>query len=236
MKKSELKITGDSYRTTPTSWGDTSIMIDEDAAVENMRECGFEVESPDDDENDRPIEIAVDSDGVFYAIQPAWEKTSWGRSTGETNPELYIQCENPAEASNGLICVFGTWHEFDDDDDDTNAMEHLVSDQNGVYCYHVLAKNFPLFVEYQQGIKTELSDFLLNNSDIMGAHYTKDTVFHPDTAEWCENLEYLENLGLFVRADNGDYWRIESIEGTIWAINPKAEWNEEEDTYTLGEE
>jgi len=36
MRKSELEITGDSYRTTPTSWGDTNIMIDESAAVENI--------------------------------------------------------------------------------------------------------------------------------------------------------------------------------------------------------
>lgn len=120
MKKSEIRLTGDSYRTTPTSWGDTCIMVNEDMAVESMRESGFEVESPDGDENDRPleVEIAVDEDGIFYAIQPAWEETSWGRRTGVINPELFIRCENPADTIDGMIGTYGSWHEFDGEEDE----------------------------------------------------------------------------------------------------------------------
>src|SRR5574340_480436 len=115
-------------------------------------------------------------------------------------------------------------------------MGHLVSSQNGVYCYHVLAKNFPLFVGFTGGKKQELSDFLLNNSDVMGAAYTLETVFNPDNPGWCENIDYLERLGLFVQsAMDETFWRIESIEGDIWAINPCAEWDDEADNYVVNE-
>ena len=119
-----------------------------------------------------------------------------------------------------------------------NAMEHLVSNQNGVYAYHVLAKNFPLYVEFQSGVKTELDDFLLNNSDVMNDYYTKSTVFNPndERGEWCENIEYLTHLGLYALSDNNEYWHIESIEGDIYAINPAAEWSEEDDVYIIKQE
>jgi hypothetical protein len=116
MKRSELKMTGETYRMTPANWGDSAIMIDEDAASEAMAECFGEPCDPDSDESNKPenVEIAIDTDGNFFAIlEPYWDRQSkqWH------NENLYLKCQNPADAANGTAEIYWQkWEMFDDED------------------------------------------------------------------------------------------------------------------------
>ena len=122
MKRSELTMTGETYRLTPANWGETYIMVDEDAVSKMMSETFGEECDPDDDPNNKPetVEIATDGQGNFYAILEPYEATSWGRKTGEVfNENMFRKCQNPAETGDdGTAEIYGqTWDIFDDEDD-----------------------------------------------------------------------------------------------------------------------
>lgn len=120
MKRSELKLTGETYNLTPANWGDEAIIVDEDAAVAAMAEC-FGVEEEDVDTNySDEVEIATDDEGNFYAILVPYEGTSWGHKTGEVfNQNMYRKCQNPDDANCGTIEIYGqTWETFDGEDDE----------------------------------------------------------------------------------------------------------------------
>jgi hypothetical protein len=124
MKRSELKLTGETYRLTPSKWGETYIMVDEDE-VSRVTAEAFDIPiddcDPDNDPNDRPesVDIATGPDGKYYAILHPYEATSWGHKTGEIhNKNLYRECQNPAEAVDGGSELYGqTWELFDDEED-----------------------------------------------------------------------------------------------------------------------
>lgn len=112
----------------------------------------------------------------------------------------------------------------------------LVNNQHGIYTYHVLATNFPLFVS--DGFVTNsnyipLKEWLAHREDM--ANETIETAFHPDNEESVENIEYCayHNILAVQNEKTGDFWRVESIDGDIWAINPHAEYDEELETYVL---
>ena len=123
MKRSELTMTGETYRMTPYKWGEQSIMVDEDAVAKSTAEA-FEIPveqcDPDSDPNDRPesVDIARDAEGNYYAILHPYEKTSWGHKTGEmANENMYKLCQNPAEAVHGSAELYGmSWEIFDDEE------------------------------------------------------------------------------------------------------------------------
>lgn len=119
------------------------------------------------------------------------------------------------------------------------AIELLVDDHHGVYSYHVLAQQHPLYVNDGPltGYKyIDLATWLSRRADMDGE--TLETVFHPDNEEWSENVEYLEYHNILaVEGDNGEYWQVMSLDGGIFAINPKVEWDyEKEEYYIPGEE
>lgn len=121
MKRSELKMTGETYRTTPTAWGESYVMVDEDAVSEMMAESFGEPCDPDSDPNDRPetVQIAVDNHGNHYAILEPYEATSWGRKTGEIyNENMFRKISNPAEATDGTAeFLDNAWDTFDCEDE-----------------------------------------------------------------------------------------------------------------------
>jgi hypothetical protein len=122
MKKSELILTGDTYRTTPVSWGEEYIMVDEVAAASCMDESFDDgPHDPDADPNDTPdtVDIAVDARGNYYAILHPYEETSWGHKTGEMfNENMYRPCQNPETVDSDGVAVFytGRWEIFDDEE------------------------------------------------------------------------------------------------------------------------
>jgi len=116
MKRSELKMTGDTFRLTPAKWGETCIMVDEDAVSEAMTESFGEPCDPDDDDFDKPetVEIATDTDGNFYAILEPYRS----RDGIWHNENMFRKCQNPADASDGAAELYDrTWDTFDDKDD-----------------------------------------------------------------------------------------------------------------------
>jgi hypothetical protein len=120
MKKSELTLTGETYRLTPDSWGDTNIMVDEDAVIAATADA-FNIPvdecDPDADENDKPdtCEIATDAEGNFFAIIQNKIVLGYGKYE---DVEMARPCENPADATFGAALVFGRWEQFDDEDDE----------------------------------------------------------------------------------------------------------------------
>ncbi len=125
MKRSELTLTGETYRLTPdsyTGWGNESVlMIDEDL-VEKTAQAASDDELPglDDDPNDKPetVEMATDETGKYYAILPQYTSLSGGRK--KWTHDMYRQCQNPADVdTDGTIEMYGSWESFDDEDDDS---------------------------------------------------------------------------------------------------------------------
>jgi len=62
---------------------------------------------------------------------------------------------------------------------------------------------------------------------------TKETVFDPENEHFNENLDHLFlNMQLSIKTETG-YWRTEFIEGDIFAINPDAVWDHEQDQFVM---
>jgi hypothetical protein len=115
-----------------------------------------------------------------------------------------------------------------------NAMEYLVNSQNGIYAWDVLLNNFKVYVNDNK--PHELKNWLMNNSDKMDGETIK-TLFHPDNEHYCENIEFL-NCGAYYLSiidKQGIHWTIDQIDGDIWAIHPMAKWDEDKETYTIGD-
>ena len=103
MKKTELKMT-DYYRITPVCWGEPSIMIDEQEAAKAVKECACldELPDPDEDENDRPMEIQVgEYDGRFFAVHD------------DGDADHYQEIESPANVSHGTVAIISGTKYFD---------------------------------------------------------------------------------------------------------------------------
>ena len=108
----------------------------------------------------------------------------------------------------------------------------LVDGSAGVYAYSSLAKRYPLFIDSHTGRHTDLAEHLKNDAYI--GEESIESVFDPDNEFYCENIDWLTcNNTLCVKHDNGEYWRVESIDGDIFAVNPKASWNDDIDNYEI---
>ena len=122
MKKSELTLTGETYRLTPDNWGDSSIMVDENAISESTANV-FDIDISECDPNENgkldSVDIAIDKDGKFYALLHPYEATSWGHKTGIMhNENMYRECANPANTTFGAASLYGdTWEIFDEEED-----------------------------------------------------------------------------------------------------------------------
>lgn len=106
MKRSELKNEIESgIRMTCGSWGESYLMIDEQAAFEAMVESfggtAAEYEKQRDQERgDTDISI-FELNGKFYAL----------------NDGRYIECDDPKTCDSGLLSMHGKWESFDDEEE-----------------------------------------------------------------------------------------------------------------------
>jgi hypothetical protein len=120
MKRSELKNEIDSgIRITCGSWGESYLMIDEQAAFEAMVDSfggtAAEYEKQRDEERgDTDISI-FELNGIFYAVNPQFEALSGGRRR-ELDP-IYIECDDPKSCNDGLLAMHGKWESFDDEEE-----------------------------------------------------------------------------------------------------------------------
>jgi len=99
------------------------------------------------------------------------------------------------------------------------AVKLLVDGSNGIYCWHNLTKWFPLYVK--EGDEYTEVDHTIS--------------FHPDIEDWCEAVDEATNNGLYVKKEDGIYWRVEQMDGDIFAIHPAAVWDEDNDCYSFKE-
>ena len=103
----------------------------------------------------------------------------------------------------------------------TKAMSLLVDGAQGIYAWHSLVTRYELVNKDGEPI-TEIEGQPLAEA------------MHPDDENWGENADGLKDrLEARVKGSDGKLWRIEQIEGDIWAIHPDAEWDETQDTYTV---
>ena len=108
----------------------------------------------------------------------------------------------------------------------------LIDGASGIYSYHELINNYPLYLENGVIDKNGNVEYIKIENRLEGNDCTEG-LFHPDNEEYCDNIDYYEPL--YVKKDNGEYWRVESIDGDIFAINPKAIWSDTEDCYIMEE-
>lgn len=104
----------------------------------------------------------------------------------------------------------------------------LVDGHHGIYAYNELVRRFTVYVKCHDKY-IQLANKLSLDPQWKGVD--PSGVFHPDTDGWCENIDWLEPL--FVQGEDGRSWRVESIDGDLWAINPMATWDEDEEAYVL---
>ena len=99
------------------------------------------------------------------------------------------------------------------------AMQLLVDSHHGIYCWKSLAERY--FLYRDDGTQLPQDNMI--------------QAFDPDNEYWCDEVDCNLNTGLYVMNDDKTLWRVDQIEGDIWAINPEAEWSEEDETYYMPE-
>lgn len=96
-----------------------------------------------------------------------------------------------------------------------DLMLFLVDSAHGIYAWHNLATRYPLF-------------------DENGNRLNLEKEFHPDNEEWCENIEWFSQNVYVKNKETDSLWQVEQSEhGDIWAINPLAVWNDDNQEYEL---
>ena len=91
--------------------------------------------------------------------------------------------------------------------------ELLIESGHGVYAWDILLKTYKLFI----GKEKIPFDAQYISSVIPGENMS--TVFNPENENWCENVVYFEDKGLFVQLKNGSFAHIYQDED-IWMIHP----------------
>jgi hypothetical protein len=115
----------------------------------------------------------------------------------------------------------------------------LIDGASGIYAYNELVSRYKILVETDFEGKTiykPLDEYLADYNRA----YPKlrpefpETVFSPKNDVYLDNIVDFEDK-LFVRGDNGIYYRVVSDNGDIYAVDPRAEYDEETDTYYFPE-
>jgi hypothetical protein len=115
----------------------------------------------------------------------------------------------------------------------------LIDGASGIYAYNELVSRYKILVETDfegRTIYRPLDEYLADYNRA----YPKlrpefpETVFSPKNDVYLDNIVDFEDK-LFVRGDNGIYYRVVSDNGDIYAVDPRAEYDEETDTYYFPE-
>jgi hypothetical protein len=116
----------------------------------------------------------------------------------------------------------------------------LIDGANGIYAYNELVSRYKVLVETEfegrtiyKPLDEYLTDYNRAYSEELRPEFP-ETVFSPKNDVYLDNIVSFEDK-LFVRGDNGIYYRIVSDNGDIFAVDPRAEYDEESDTYYFPE-
>jgi hypothetical protein len=115
----------------------------------------------------------------------------------------------------------------------------LIDGASGIYAYDELVRRYSVLVETDfegRTIYKPLNEYLTDYGRAFPEDKveTLETVFSPDNADYLDNIVDFEDK-LFIRGDNGIYYRVVSDNGDIYAVDPRAEYDEETDTYYFPE-
>jgi len=132
---------------------------------------------------------------------------------------------------------------------DYEPMVCLIDGAAGIYAWHELVTRYDVFVSWKDAprvqktlystIRTISQEKDANFSplrcvDVLRRlNYTEETIntiFHPDTESYLENVADLEDC-LFVKIGER-YWSIYQ-EGDIFAVNPDSEWSNETESFEV---
>jgi len=135
---------------------------------------------------------------------------------------------------------------------DYEPMVCLIDGAAGIYAWHELVTRYDVFVSWKDAPRGQADPktglFVcplmnvantpkmepLRNIDVLRRlNYTEETIntiFHPDTESYLENVADLEDC-LFVKSGER-YWRIWQ-EGDIFAVNPNSKWNDETESFEV---
>jgi hypothetical protein len=122
LKRSELVNKLGNYRLSPSNFGNTCIMINEEEYEEAVADS-FDMEpgevDVDSDPNDRPqdVEIWEDAEGNCYGVVEEHTSPGYGRPPKKTG-EKYLECDHPNDATYGGLLFDGRLKSFDDEDED----------------------------------------------------------------------------------------------------------------------
>lgn len=115
----------------------------------------------------------------------------------------------------------------------------LIDGAVGIYAYDELVRRYKVLVETEferRTIYKPLDEYLTdyNRAYPELKSESAETVFSPKNDVYLDNIVDFEDK-LFVRGDNGVFYRIVSDNGDIYAVDPRAEYDEETDTYYFPE-
>lgn len=115
----------------------------------------------------------------------------------------------------------------------------VIDGAAGIYAYNELVRRYSVLVETDfegRMIYKPLDEYLVD----YGRAYPEDkaetleTVFYPDNDDYLDNIISFEDK-LFVRGDNGVFYQLVSDNGDIFAVDPRAEYDEETGGYYFPE-
>jgi hypothetical protein len=115
----------------------------------------------------------------------------------------------------------------------------LIDGARGIYAYNELVSRYKILVETDfegRTIYRPLDEYLADYNRAYPENRPEfpETVFNPKNDIYLENIVDFEDK-LFVRGDDNIYYRIVSDNGDIFAVNPRAEYDENTDTYYFPE-
>jgi hypothetical protein len=115
----------------------------------------------------------------------------------------------------------------------------LIDGAVGIYAYDELVRRYKVLVETDfegRTIYKPLGEYLTdyNRAYPENRPESAETIFSPKNDIYLENIVDFEDR-LFVRGDNDIYYRVVSDNGDIYAVDPRAYYDENTDTYYFPE-
>lgn len=124
----------------------------------------------------------------------------------------------------------------------TQVMQSIVNSAHGVYSASVLSETHALYFQNNRIIESSVKvgdDYFTPFKDCIESEFdgfeneTTESFFHPENEYFHENLDYISNGMCRVMMDDKQLWEIIEHEGELYALNPKAQWNEETEEYFI---
>lgn len=124
----------------------------------------------------------------------------------------------------------------------TEIMRPLVNSAHGIYSASVLVENHDVFFENNRIVEESVKvgdDYFTPFKICISSEFdgfedeTVESFFHPDNQFFHENLDYISNGMCRVMMEDNQLWEVIEHEGEYFALNPKAQWDQENEEYFI---